>query len=443
MGDIFEPGRSVRLRSGELCEITEFLGSGGQGEVYKVKYRNRLFALKWYYEDSGHAKQKAALEDLIRRGKPQDNFLWPEELTEAEGVRGFGYLMRLRETKYKSLSDLVSCRVDVTALSVINIGIELTKAFKVLHHEGLFYRDISFGNAFIDPDSGDVLICDNDNVAINKSSTIGVLGTPDFMAPEIVRGETDPSRSTDLHSLSVLLFYIFHHGHPLMGRRMLDIHCWDSPARDRFFGECPVFIFDPINKSNEAVSFTEDPTGEAGGTALEFWKTYPKPLTDTFTRAFTTGLQNPNARVTALDWLNTFAEVRDSVFKCGCGTPNYYNPEFIAKNQRLARCWHCKREPSLPFRIRVGRTVIMLNENSKLYLHHMRNGNDYDFYHSVAEVVQHPTDPNIWGLKNLSQEKWVTSIPGGSIRDIEPGRSVPLASGIKINFGSVEGEIRY
>jgi serine/threonine protein kinase len=34
------------------------------------------------------------------------------------------------------------------------------------------------------------------------------------MAPEIVRGEAKPSNLTDLYSLGVLLFYLFHLGHP-------------------------------------------------------------------------------------------------------------------------------------------------------------------------------------------------------------------------------------
>ena len=50
--------------------------------------------------------------------------------------------------------------------------------------------------------------------------------------------------------------------------------------------------------------------------------------------------------------------------------------------------------------------------------------------------------PIVWGLKNLSPVKWVMTAPDGTIRDVEPGRSVTLAAGVKVNFGPVEGEIR-
>lgn len=32
--------------------------------------------------------------------------------------------------------------------------------------------------------------------------------------------------------------------------------------------------------------------------------------------------------------------------------------------------------------------------------------------------------------------------PDGAIRDVEPGRSVALEAGVKVNFGAVEGGIR-
>jgi hypothetical protein len=210
------------------------------------------------------------------------------------------------------------------------------------------------------------------------------------------------------------------------------------------FGERPVFIFDPSNRSNEAVTLKEDPSGEAGGNALEFWKIYPKVLRDTFTRAFTSGLGSPNARVTALDWLNTLVELRNSVFKCGCETPNYCDSSILTNHGHPPQCWHCGEQPKLPFRTRLGRASVMLNAGSHLYSHHMCNGNDdFDFSNAVAEVVQHPTDPKVWGLKNLSGEKWVFSFSSGNFRDVEPGRSVPLASGTRINFRSIEGVIEY
>jgi serine/threonine protein kinase len=446
VNELLQPNQVVQSSvPGKPCTVVKFLGGGGQGEVYHAKWGGSDVALKWYYEQSATPDQRAALEELIQGGKPSEVFLWPEDLAEAKGIiPGFGYIMRLREQKYKSLTDLVAGKISPTFLALIQAGLELTKAFRSLHTKGLSYRDISFGNAFFDPSTGCVLVCDNDNVATNHTSKGGVLGTPDFMAPEVVRMKALPSTATDMHSLAVLLFYIFHIGHPLMGKRIVNICCWDGPARELIFGKTPVFIFDPKDNSNAAVDKSADPSGEAGGNAIKFWTIYPQFLRNTFIKAFTIGLRDPDSRVTELEWLDTLAALRNSLFKCACGTPNFYDEEtFKANGGHPTPCWSCKKEPKLPFRIRIGKAIVMLSADSKLYPHHMEDGRAYDFSTAVAEVVRHPTDPNVWGLKNLGSEKWVTTLPNGTLNDVEPGRSARLATGTKINFGKVEGEIRY
>ena len=72
----------------------------------------------------------------------------------------------------------------------------------------------------IDPGSMALLICDNDNVDVDGAPPTS-LGTPKFMAPEIVRGEASPTMDTDLHSLAVVLFYLLFLCHPLEGKLAL------------------------------------------------------------------------------------------------------------------------------------------------------------------------------------------------------------------------------
>lgn len=66
--------------------------------------------------------------------------------------------------------------------------------------------------------------------------------------------------------------------------------------------------------------------------------------------------------------------------------------------------------------------------------HHVDDHKRWDFSEAIAIVTQHPSNPNIWGRKNLSND--------GLVKDMETGRSVTLGAGIKINFGKAEGEIR-
>ena len=443
MSDLLSKGQSVRTGSGQPCIVGRCLGSGGQGEVYACRWGDRDYALKWYYQASATAEQRQCLEQLVQDTSPSPSFLWPEDIAEAKGVDGFGYLMRLREPNFKSLNELMSGKVDIGAVALIDAALGLTKAMRALHTRGLCYRDISFGNAFIDPKDGQVLICDNDNVTVNRTAWSGVRGTMQFMAPEVLAGGP-PTRASDQHSLAVLLFHMFCMGHPLMGRRMLSIRCWNPEAQEQLFWREPVFIFDPSDASNEAVEKAYDPSGESGGTALAYWRIYPAGLKQTFVKAFTKGLRDPDARPTELEWLGTLSAFRDSLFRCECGASNYYDP--VVKDgvlQAAMRCWSCGRQPRLPARIRIDKKVVMLNFDTRLYPHHIAgDGADHDYSRAMAEIVRHPTVANQWGLKNLGPGKWVVTLTSGTVRDVEPGRSAPLVDGTRIQFGAVEGLIR-
>lgn len=439
MNQILKPKQAVQTETTGLpCTVEKFLGGGGQGEVYRAELGGQAVALKWYFPASATPEQRSALETLIKKGPPNEKFLWPMELTSAAGVPGFGYVMPLREPRYKGIVDLMKRRIEPTFRALATAGLDLSHSYLQLHAEGLCYRDISFGNVFFDPDTGDVLICDNDNVTVDGEGKAGVLGTPRFMAPEVVRGEALPSTQTDLFSLAVLLFYMFMVHHPLEGRRELEIHCLDLPAMTKLYGTDPLFIFDPDDDSNRPVPGYQD-------NVLAFWPLYPQFLRDLFTKAFTGGIRDPqNGRVRESEWRAAMVRLRDSIVYCAnCGAENFYDADALkGSGGKPSPCWACDKTIQLPPRIRIGNNVIMLNHDTQLFPHHVDDQRAYDFSQPIAAVTQHPKDPNVWGLKNLSGEKWVITAPDGTINDVEPGRNARLAVGIKVNFGKTEGEIR-
>lgn len=424
--------------TGVAFTVEELLGSGGQGEVYRASVGDKSVALKWYFphtlkEDERLPKR---LEMAIESEAPSEKFLWPLALVSASGFAGFGYVMPLREARYRSLFDLMGRRIEPTFRALSTSGFELAHSYLQLHGKGLCYRDISLGNAFLDPITGEILICDNDNVDVNGHPG-GPVGTPRFMAPEIVRREAEPTTNTDLFSLAVLLFHMFIMHHPLEGEKELGIHCLDLPAMTKLFGTEPVFIFDPDDDSNRPLRGYHD-------NALEFWPIYPQFLRGLFTKAFTDGIHDPNGgRVRESEWRAAIVRLRDSIFYCPhCGLENFCDVEALKRSGTdPGSCWSCGRALRLPPRIRIGESVIMLNHDAELFPHH--TGDEmYDFSQPTATVTQHPKDPRIWGLKNLSDEKWVTTASDGTMRDVEPGRNVRLARDTTINFGGKVGEIR-
>ena len=429
---ILQSGQSVRTQQANaVCTVEQHLGGGGQGEVYRASLAGHPVALKWYFPAQATPEQFAALQTLVQKGAPTAAFLWPIDIAISPVVPGFGYVMPLREPRYHGIVDLMKRRVEPSFRALTTAGLGLAHSFLLLHAQGLCYRDISFGNVFFDPRAGDVLICDNDNVTIDGAAHGGVLGTPRFMAPEVVRGEALPSTQTDLWSLAVLLFYMLLVHHPLEGKRESDIHALDLPAMNRLYGEHPVFIYDPDDDSNRPVPGLHD-------NAIVFWKLYPHFMRELFTRAFTAGLRDPQERVRESEWRVALARLRDAIVLCKkCGVENFYDAEAVKAGVHT-RCWSCGTEVVLPPRIRIGRQVVMLNPGSQLFPHHVDEQQMYNFSVPVAAIVAQKQP----ALKNLSASSWTVTQSDGKRTETKPGQSVPLKNGTKISFGKCEGEIR-
>lgn len=423
-------GTVLTSESGNRYTVEKLLGSGGQGEVYSVIADHKTYALKWYYKNTATKNQKEILDNLIQSGQPDPSFLWPQDMIFRAYGESFGYIMPLRPGNYKSIVDMMKRKAEPSFYCLCKAAYNLTKGYNALHGKGYSYRDISFGNVFFDPDTGDVLICDNDNVSYNGAKT-GIYGTPRFMAPEIVVGKAKPSRNTDLFSLAVLLFYMFMLNHPLEGRREAQIKCMDIHAMNQLYGTDPLFIFDPDNRDNRPLAGYQD-------NAIIFWDLYPQQLKELFTASFTVGLQQPNRRITESKWLETFANLMSGIMICPyCGAEVFYDV-YKEANGVMHTCWGCQKAVPVPTRLVIGRSTILLMSNTKIYKHHIDG--DHDMETVVGEVVQNPNNPNLWGIKNLTKENWTYIKADGTQIPITEGRSAAIAKDTKIDFGQLTGE---
>ncbi len=60
----------------------------------------------------------------------------------------------------------------------------------------------------------------------------------------------------------------------------------------------------------------------------------------------------------------------------------------------------------------------------------------------VAEVTHNPSDPSVLGLTNLSHSSWEVTTVNNTHREIQPGQTIKLAPGTKIDFGATDGEVQ-
>lgn len=432
-------GQSLSLeRLGTTVVVKSKIGEGTQGEVYLVDSPQGLQAVKWYKPEQATPDQRAAISYLVRTGPPYGaagrRFIWPLDLVTAPGSQQFGYLMaRIDTGRFAELGEVWAHLKPVPGLAALcEISYELANSYRALHLSGHCYRDISAGNLMFDPKAGTVLICDNDNVGVNRQSRCQVWGTMEYMAPELIRGEADPSTATDLHALAVLLFYLWVWHHPLHGEMEYRYHCWDIPAKKQVYGTLPVFVFDPENPANR---LPDDPDYAV---AKKRWALSPPALRDMFVRAFTEGLSNPGRRVTEGEWQNLFLDVKDRLVPCPhCRAENFAEPSSPA-----GACWNCGfglvPPPFLQVKRPGGTSCIALVPGAAILSRHISPANgDDDGSQPVGRVVPHPAIPGAAGIRNLSESTWHALFPDGTAADVPPGRAVPLHPQTSITIDGV------
>jgi DNA-binding helix-hairpin-helix protein with protein kinase domain len=440
-------GQTVATHTGHVqLTVGQYAGGGGQGQVYRANMNGRPMALKWFLPEylATDPGLYGRLQRLIGTGPPTDRFLWPVETVGAEGVPAFGYVMPWREERFRPLRDHFSRAVKPSLGVLSTVSLELAWSFRELHGHGFSYRDISYDNCFFDPLRGDVRVCDNDNID-RDGQPGGVLGTPYFMAPELVRGETPHSRNTDLYSLSVLLFYILHVAHPLIGRRIMEIDFPDDSDLRRLLADQPLFVLDPVNRSNRPLPREHDPQGESGTNVLEWWPLYPAYVHELFMRAFTDGIANGRGgRVQEGEWMTALARFRDSLIPCpDCGAENSFQVSVDREDGKPPRpCWRCSTSVVRPLHLLTKRSLVVLTPGRALFGHHIDKAARFDFTRPLAKVEAHPGDARKLGLRNLTATTWTITKEDGEQRKVEPEHLFPLIAGRTVDFGNMNAMVR-
>jgi len=431
MGEL-KKDNAIKTKKYKTVKVVEKLGEGGQGIVYRVEYDGKQMALKWYFKGKLKNPDKfyKNIEHNIEEGKPADAFLWPVDVTEwVDGT--FGYVMPLRPKEYGDFSKYLLAKENFKSVrALVNAALNIVDGFKSLHEKGYNYQDLNDGNFFVNFSTGDVLICDNDNV-MGHGYYSGIAGKCRYMAPEIVVGSKLPDKQTDRYSLAVVLFLLLFVNHPLEGKAT-NPPCLTEDLEKKYYGSAPVFIFDPINKSNIPV------TGIHRNAILK-WPLFPQHIRDQFIAAFSHeqlhSHETQKPRLLDSDWLKLFIRLRNEIITCGCGNEVFTDPTEPVK------CAGCGKQIAIPAYLKFKKWNVPLFPTANLYPCHTVDGSD-DFRNLVAEVIVSTKKAGYMGIKNLSDTTW--HVTGADGKPAPKGRDevVTIASGLKINFGkNFEAEI--
>lgn len=406
-------GTKVTLLNGGYVMVEKELGRGGQGIVYLVDCNGKQKALKWYSKTPDDNFYSNLCENA-RKGSPSEVFLWPEAITERQNG-SYGYIMALRPSDYYDFGQFLLAKVHFSSYkALLNAALKICDGFRKLHLNGYSYQDLNDGNFFINPKTGDALICDNDNV-VPEGCESGIKGKVRYMAPEVVAGGT-PNKYSDRFSLSVILFMLFYANHPFEGAKVAECPCMTEEYEKKFFGNEALFIYSREDDSNRPVSGIHT-------NVIRRWPVFPTLLQETFIQEFSEEkLKNPKERMLEQGWEKIICSLRDVLVVC----PNCGEETFIDVRNSEYCCMNCKKSIPIFHTLNVDNRKLFLTKGTKLHI---------DDGISDIQVSSDPEGSNLLLLENSSDETWIAETPSGKLKEVAHGKFMPVKDGIKVLFG--------
>jgi eukaryotic-like serine/threonine-protein kinase len=213
-----EGGRTVgRYR------IVDFLGAGAMGEVYLAEdpQIERRLAIKTVRLAGRPQEVDDRKKRLLREARAAGRLLHPHVVTLFDAGEDQGLLFLAFE--FVEGTDLAARLEKGPALSlreVLRIVRQTAEALDYAHRLGIIHRDIKPSNILLDP-AGRVKVADFGIAKMAGQSTEltvagSVMGSPQYLSPEQIRGEELDGRS-DIFSLGVLLYELLSRRRPFEG----------------------------------------------------------------------------------------------------------------------------------------------------------------------------------------------------------------------------------
>ncbi|HXC72780.1 MAG TPA: protein kinase [Pyrinomonadaceae bacterium] len=215
--------------------ITDKLGVGGQGAVYKATDTKlgRPVVIKVIPPEL--SVKESNLKRFEREARLASSLDHPNictifDLDEVDGV----HFIAMQYVEGKNVRQLVAGR-PLELKTTLLIGLQVADALAAAHSRGIIHRDIKSGNVMV-TSSGQVKVLDfglakllDDTEAVTSGihrtelTEVGVpYGTATYAAPEQARGDRVDKRA-DIFSLGVLLYEMLTGTWPFRGKTTIDV----------------------------------------------------------------------------------------------------------------------------------------------------------------------------------------------------------------------------
>ena len=330
-------------------------------------------------------------------------------------------------------------------LNYLRIAICIARAVRALHVKGLAHSDLSNRNCLVDPTQGLATVIDIDSLVVPGVYPPDVLGTPGYIAPEVIatqhldlqdKSRVLPSIRTDTYALPVLIYEYLLQRHPLKGPKVNSTTSAEEDER-LSMGPKALFIEHPNDQSNRPKGITVPYT------------VLGPYLSSLIEQAFVHGLHEPADRPSAPEWEKALVRTTDLLLPCGNSACEAKWFVFSGSQPVCPYCsWQFRGElPVLNFYIerRAGQFV---SDNHRLvvwdyqYIHqwHIRSdcfpGESCDrdgrilCYHQGQWLLVNQTMPSLYVGEQL--------VPPGQAVALKDGQQIRLLKGDKGKLALVQ-----
>ena len=201
--------------------IQEKIGGGGMGIVYKATHElmGRTVAMKLLHRHlmTGEGEQQF-LDRFRTEARAASLIEHPNAVTIHDfGMHEIGPYLIMQYVEGPSLRSIVRADGALEISRILLLMIQVCSAVHEAHRLGIVHRDLKPDNIVVTRRSNGeeraivldfgiakMIGSDGDNMAITKTGNI--LGTPQYMAPEQVRGAGALEPRSDLYTLGIILY---------------------------------------------------------------------------------------------------------------------------------------------------------------------------------------------------------------------------------------------
>lgn len=450
---------------------SNIIGQGGMKDVYFS--RDKSYVVAWY-RNPLNAQGRARLDDVV--GKYYQNifgdacgdywkniFCWPDRIVEHNGRIGItaptyrkqfffqsGNLKgKEKEGKWFASSKLFNRFIPDdekgSLPTMLRCCLTLSRGMRRLHAAGLSHSDLSYKNCLVNPKNGEACIIDCDSLVVPGKYPPDVIGTPDFIAPEVIEtshlpidaGRALPCRETDQHALAVLIYMLLFHRHPLRGRK---VHSQDVDEQERLeMGERALFVEHPTDASNRLDP--DEVQAPWNDTQALPYTILGEPIANLFRQAFVDGLHDRSKRPTANNWETAIIQTSDSILPCSnpnCGQKNFIlNPKSRANSLACPYCGtrYKNAVPILDFYKKQGSAY--RPEKLSLVGYH---GTRLHLWHVDPQVTPNEKvkveDREEVGYISFHQGQWLlANVKIKGLRNLTTGEAIPPGRACVLNDG--------